>query len=68
MSCWESPIAPRLACVRAVEPLRERAAAGERRPQVRIGHEHLEAASLEVELVDHHAVEQADDVRHGLTT
>ena len=49
--------------LRVVDPLGERAAVLEGRPEVRVGHEDLEAVAAQVELVDHDAVEQADDVR-----
>ena len=40
-----------------VGPLPERRTIGKRRPQVGIGHEHLEASARQLELVDHQAVE-----------
>ena len=48
-----------------VVPLGQRRAVLEGCPQVGIGHEHLEPAAAQVELVDDHGIEQADDVRAG---
>ncbi len=45
-----------------VEPLAEAGAVLERDPQVRVGDVEVQAALLELQLVDHEVVEQADDV------
>ncbi len=50
---------------RVVGPLPERGAVGERSPEVRVGHEHLEAPVGEPQLVDHELVEQAHHVGAG---
>ena len=66
MSGSAKPCARRCAAVRApIDEAGVRAAVGERAPEVRVGRGDPVAVALELELGDHHRVEQADDVGAG---